>query len=76
MTDNIQGVMICGLIIICSIAIGTKVIIDPSMIESSGLMNPSLLGYQLIYIIFIGVICSDMFLSVSTIWLIVFEGYH
>lgn len=62
-TDNIQGAMICGLIIICSIAIGTSVKIDTSLIEPSGLMNPSLLGYQLIYTLFIGIICSDMFLS-------------
>lgn len=63
-TDNIQGVMICGLITICSIAIGTSVKIDTSLIEPSGLMKPSLLGYQLIYTLFIGIICSDMFLSV------------
>ncbi|KAF8430075.1 urea transporter [Tirmania nivea] len=62
-TDNIQGVMICGLVIICSIAIGTSVKIDTSMIAPSGLMKPSLLGYQLIYTLFIGIICSDMFLS-------------
>lgn len=64
MTDTIQGVMICGLILVCSIAIGTTVNIDTTLIEPSGLTKPSLLGYQLIYILFIGIICSDMFLSV------------
>ena len=56
--------MICGLIVICSIAIGTTVETDTRLIEPSGLMKPSLLGYQLIYSLFIGIICSDMFLSV------------
>ncbi|KAF8470126.1 hypothetical protein BDZ91DRAFT_694034 [Kalaharituber pfeilii] len=62
-TDNIQGVMICGLIIICAISIGTTAKIDRSLIDPSGLLKPSLLGYQLIYILFIGIVFSDMFLS-------------
>ncbi|TGZ80453.1 hypothetical protein EX30DRAFT_359054 [Ascodesmis nigricans] len=62
-TDNIQGTVIGILIIICSIAIGTSTSIDTSKIEPSGLTKPSLLGYQLIYILLIGIIFADMFLS-------------
>ncbi|KAI5801707.1 hypothetical protein DFH27DRAFT_557672 [Peziza echinospora] len=72
MTDNIQGVMICGLVLICTIAIGTTVEIDRSLIHSSGLLNDSKLGYQLIYILFIGIITSDMFLS--PLWLRTFAS--
>lgn len=62
-TDNIQGALIGLLVIICSVAVGTTVSIDASMIGPSGLAKPSLLGYQLIYILLIGIIASDMFLS-------------
>ncbi|KAL7269811.1 hypothetical protein RUND412_007509, partial [Rhizina undulata] len=53
LTDNIQGAVISLLIVICSIAIGTSVAIDPSEIGPSGLTKSSLLGYQLIYIFFV-----------------------
>ena len=56
--------MICGLIVICTIAIGTTVEIQPELVDSSELLKPSLLGFQLIYILFVGIICADMFLSV------------
>ncbi|KAI5777376.1 hypothetical protein EDC01DRAFT_678881 [Geopyxis carbonaria] len=62
-TDNIQGALIGLLVIICACAIGTSVTIDVSTIGPSGLTAPSLLGYQLIYILLIGIIFSDMFLS-------------
>ncbi|KAF8460484.1 hypothetical protein BDZ91DRAFT_773026 [Kalaharituber pfeilii] len=54
-TDNIQGVMICGLIIICAIAIGTTAEIDETLIEPSGLLKPSRLGYQLLYIFLVAI---------------------
>lgn len=62
-TDNIQGVMIALLVIICSIAMGTSVKIDTSKIGPSGLTQPTVLGYQLIYILLVGIVFSDMFLS-------------
>jgi hypothetical protein len=62
-TDNIQGTLIALLIIICAIAVGTSINIDTSKIEPSGLAKPSLLGYQLIYILLVGILFSDMFLS-------------
>lgn len=62
-TDNVQGAAIFVLIIICSIAVGTSVDIDPSKIPESGLTGDSRLGYQLIPILFIGIVFADMFLS-------------
>jgi len=62
-TDNIQGTLIGILIIICAIAMGTSVSIDTSKIAPSGLAEPSLLGYQLIYILLVGIVFSNLFLS-------------
>lgn len=62
-TDNIQGLMVFLLLIICSIAMGTNVHVDRSLIESSGLTKGSLLGYQLIYILPVAVATNDCFLS-------------
>lgn len=62
-TDNIQGALIGALIVICSIAVGTTVTIDTSKIAPSHLAEPSLLGYQLAYILLVGVLFSNMFLS-------------
>lgn len=62
-TDNIQGGLIGLLVIICAIAMGTTVNIDVSRIEPSGLTKPTLLGYQLIWILLSGILFSDMFLS-------------
>lgn len=55
--------MIGLLLIICSIAIGTNVSIDTSMIEPSGLTHSSKLGYQLIFIFLVAIITNNMFLS-------------
>ncbi|RPA91024.1 hypothetical protein L873DRAFT_1795155 [Choiromyces venosus 120613-1] len=63
LTDNLQGILIAILIIICAIAIGTSVDIDRSRIGPSKLAEPRELGYQLIYILFIGILFSIMFLS-------------
>lgn len=61
-TDNIQGAMVLGLILIASIAIGVQVDIDTSLIEPSGLLKPSLLGWQLLYILPIAILTNDFFL--------------
>jgi len=55
--------MIGILIIICTIAVGTSVEIDRSKIDPSGLTHSTVLGYQLIYILFIGILFSFMFVS-------------
>lgn len=63
MTDNIQGAMVVGLIIINIVTVGVKTEIDTSLIEPSGLLKPSLLGWQLIYILPVAVLTNDFFLS-------------
>jgi Na+/proline symporter len=62
-TDNIQGVLILGLVVLCAIAVGVKTDIDRSLIEPSGLTKSSLLGWQLLYILPVAVLTNDFFLS-------------
>ncbi|KAI1812248.1 hypothetical protein GGS20DRAFT_37683 [Poronia punctata] len=71
-TDNIQGVMIVGLIIIASITIGVKIDIKPELIKESGLLEPSLVGWQLIYILPVAVLTNDFFLA--NFWLRAFAS--
>ncbi|CAG8977844.1 hypothetical protein HYALB_00011650 [Hymenoscyphus albidus] len=62
-TDNIQGAMVIGLIVIATITIGVETRIDTSLIEPSGLTKPTLLGWQLLYILPIAILTNDFFLS-------------
>jgi hypothetical protein len=57
--------MVIALLIIATIAIGveTKDKIDRSIVESSGLLNASLLGWQLLYILPVAILTNDFFLS-------------
>ncbi|ROW10294.1 hypothetical protein VMCG_01666 [Cytospora schulzeri] len=71
-TDNIQAVMVLGLIVIASIAIGARTHIDPALIDSSGLLEPNLLGWQLLYIFPVAVLTNDFFLS--NFWLRTFAS--
>jgi hypothetical protein len=61
-TDNVQGAMVVGLITIAAISIGVKVDIDPALVESSGLLKPTLLGWQLVYILPVAILTNDFFL--------------
>ncbi|KKA27960.1 hypothetical protein TD95_001202 [Thielaviopsis punctulata] len=72
LTDTIQGVMIIGLIILASIAIGTTTHIDKQLIDQSGLLKPSLLGWQLLYILPVCVVFNNFFLS--SFWLRTFAS--
>ncbi|KAL1631879.1 hypothetical protein SLS56_004241 [Neofusicoccum ribis] len=63
MTDNIQGVMVLGLIIIGVITVGVETHIDRSLIDSSGYLESSLLGWQLIYILPVAILTNDFFIS-------------
>ncbi|KAK0609345.1 hypothetical protein B0T17DRAFT_546835 [Bombardia bombarda] len=71
-TDNIQGAMVVGLIIIAAIAIGVETKIDTSLIGPSGLTQPSLLGWQLLYILPVAILTNDFFLS--SFWLRTFAS--
>jgi Na+/pantothenate symporter len=64
-TDNIQGAMVVGLIILGVITVGSKTHIDRSLIGPSHLLKPSLLGWQLIYILPVAILTNDFFISVS-----------
>lgn len=62
-TDILQGAMVLVLVVICTIAMGTKIDIDHSLIAPSGLLNANLLGWQLMYILPVAIITNDCFLS-------------
>jgi len=62
-TDNIQGVMVLGLIIIGCITVGVKTEIQHDLIEKSGYLNASLLGWQLVYILPVAILTNDFFIS-------------
>ncbi|GAW21399.1 hypothetical protein ANO14919_109180 [Xylariales sp. No.14919] len=72
LTDNIQGTMIVGLIVIAAIAIGVKVDIKPELVESTGLLKPSLIGWQLIYILPVAILTNYFFLA--NFWLRAFAS--
>jgi hypothetical protein len=55
--------MVLGLIIMGVIAVGVETDIQRPLIEESGLLKPSLLGWQLIYILPVAILTNDFFLS-------------
>ena len=52
-----------GLIALAVITVGTTTHIDKSLIPPSGLLKPSLLGWQLIYILPVAILTNDFFIS-------------
>ncbi|KAL5406292.1 hypothetical protein PMIN06_000532 [Paraphaeosphaeria minitans] len=62
-TDNVQGAMVVGLIILGVITVGVETHIQPALIRESGFLNASLLGWQLLYILPVAVLTNDFFLS-------------
>ena len=55
--------MVVGLIILGVITVGVETNIEHSLVESSGLLKSSLLGWQLIYILPIAILTNDFFIS-------------
>jgi hypothetical protein len=55
--------MVLGLIIMGVIAVGVETNIDRNLIDQSGYLKPSLLGWQLIYILPVAILTNDFFLS-------------
>lgn len=55
--------MVVGLIFIAVISVGVETKIERSLVDSSGLLNSSLLGWQLIYILPVAILTNDFFLS-------------
>ncbi|KAI1079654.1 hypothetical protein F5B20DRAFT_159806 [Whalleya microplaca] len=62
-TDNIQGAMVCCLIVIAAITVGARTEIKPELIAESGLLNANLVGWQLIYILPVAILTNDFFLA-------------
>ncbi|KAI0162144.1 hypothetical protein GGR57DRAFT_312138 [Xylariaceae sp. FL1272] len=71
-TDNIQGAMIVGLILVATITVGVKTEIKPDLVESTHLLGSSLIGWQLIYILPVAVLTNDFFLA--NFWLRAFAS--
>lgn len=55
--------MVVGLIILAVITIGVEVDIDRALVDSSGLLDPSLLGWQLLYILPVALLTNSFFIS-------------
>jgi Na+/proline symporter len=72
LTDVVQGAMVVLLLFIATITIGTTTKIDRSLVASSGLLDPSLIGWQLIYILPICIVTNNFFLS--SLWLRTFAS--
>ncbi len=62
-TDNVQGAMVVALIIIATITVGVETHITKAAVDSSGLLNANLLGWQLIYIFPVAILTNDFFIS-------------
>ncbi|KAL8759560.1 MAG: hypothetical protein Q9199_000683 [Rusavskia elegans] len=62
-TDNIQGAMVVGLIVLGVITVGVKTNVDRNLVESSGLLGASLLGWQLMYVLPVAILTNDFFIS-------------
>ena len=72
LTDVIQGVMVVGLVVIATVTISVKTEIKSELVGSSGLTKPTLLGWQLLYILPVAVLTNAFFLS--SFWLRTFSS--
>jgi Na+/proline symporter len=62
-TDNVQGAMVVGLVIIGVITVGVETDVQHRLVEESGYLDASLLGWQLVYILPVAILTNDFFLS-------------
>lgn len=58
--------MVVALIIIATISIGAETEIDSDKVDDSGLLDDSLLGWQLLYILPVAIFSNVFFLAVSS----------
>ncbi|KAF4119838.1 hypothetical protein GMORB2_3526, partial [Geosmithia morbida] len=72
LTDTIQGAMVMGLVVVAAITIGVEVDIKRDLIEESGLLKASLVGWQLLYILPVAIFTNDFFLA--QLWLRTFAS--
>lgn len=59
--------MVVGLVILGVITVGVETHINRSLIDQSGFLNSSLLGWQLVYILPVAILTNDFFISVGAI---------
>ena len=52
-----------GLIVLAVITVGVETHVEKDLIQSSGFLNASLLGWQLIYILPVAILTNDFFIS-------------
>ncbi len=64
--------MVCCLIIIATITIGVKVEIQPDLIRDSPLLDASLIGWQILYILPVAILTNQFFLA--NFWLRAFAS--
>jgi Na+/proline symporter len=62
-TDNIQGAMVVGLIILGCITVGVETHVNHELVEKSHYLDASLLGWQLVYILPVAILTNDFFIS-------------
>lgn len=72
MTDVVQGTMVTTLIVLATITVGAKTEIKRDLVDSSGLLEPSLLGWQIIYILPVAILTNNFFLA--SYWLRTFAS--
>jgi Na+/pantothenate symporter len=60
-TDNIQGFMVVLLLVIGVITVGVETDIQHDLIQKSGYLDATLLGWQLIYILPVAILTNDFF---------------
>ncbi|RCI13915.1 hypothetical protein L249_8226 [Ophiocordyceps polyrhachis-furcata BCC 54312] len=72
-TDVVQGALVLALVLVSAISVGVRAnVVDRSLIASSGLTKPSLLGWQLLYVLPVAVTTNTFF--VSSFWLRTFAS--
>lgn len=62
-TDNLQAPAVLALLIIVIAAMGAEIKIDKSLVGPSGLLKGNLLGWKLIYILFVAIMTNDCFMA-------------
>lgn len=67
LTDNMQAITFLTLLVVCTIATGCTVEIDPKLVGPSGLLKANVLGWKLVYILVVAIVTNDVF--VAGLWM-------
>lgn len=63
LTDNMQAITFLSLLVVCTIATGCTVKIDPKLVGPSGLLKANVLGWKLVYILTVAIVTNDVFIA-------------